>query len=75
MKELMRNMDHMYILYQNESQLVIEVLCGGIGMFEVKVALDDDECEKYAEEGEGFLNSLAGDIARDHKKFANRTIN
>ena len=74
MKELIRNQEHMYSLYEDGSRLIIEVLCGGIGMFEVKVVLDKDECDKYAEKGEIFLNTLASDIARDHKRYSDRII-
>ena len=75
MRELLRNMDRMYKLYEDGEQLVLSVVCGGIGMFEAKVVLTDGEKADYEEQGESYLDDLAYDIGKDQSKYADRMIN
>jgi hypothetical protein len=74
MKELIRDVDRMYKLFQDENELVLAVVCGGVGMFEVKVVLNDIEKSKYEELGRPYLDNLAYDIGKNTSKYEERTI-
>jgi hypothetical protein len=74
MKELFRNAEYMYKLYQNGEQLVMSVVCGGIGMYEVRVVLNEEERLQYVESGDSFLNELAYDIAKNTQNYLQRKI-
>lgn len=54
--------------------LEIEVLCGGIGMFTVKVALNQDEASLFRENGKEFIEDRAYRIAKDPERYEQRRI-
>ena len=67
--------EQMYRLFRNEhGQLGIAVLSGGIGMYEVKMLLTQEEQVAYAAGGKRFLDELAFDVARHGKKYEPRTF-
>jgi hypothetical protein len=44
---------------EEDGALVLEVLCGTVGMFEVRVRFSDEQRAAYAHEGEAFVRRLA----------------
>ena len=52
----------------------LKVLCGGIGAFEVCIALTAEEVERYVELGDSFVEKLALDIQRSPQTFASRAF-
>jgi hypothetical protein len=42
-----------------DGALVLEVVCGTVGMFEVRVRFSDEQRATYAREGEAFVRRLA----------------
>ncbi len=42
-----------------DGALVLEVLCGTVGTFEVRVRFSDEQRAAYAHEGEAFVRRLA----------------
>lgn len=73
MRELFRNERLMYSLSQTEdNELILSVVCGGIGMYEAKINLNDEERHSFESEGETFLDNLASSIARDPESYQGR---
>ena len=64
----------MYRLFEADGQLVIGAMCGGIGMYEVKVLLNDEEKAAYAHEGRTYLERLVLKIQRDPESFRPRWL-
>ena len=74
-KNLLVDQERMYRLFINERcQLGLAVLCGSIGMYEVKLLLDDEELLAYEVGGRTYLNELARDIAANQRKYEARTF-
>lgn len=75
MREILRNADEMYALYDDEAGgLVISVVCGGIGMYQVRIRLTEEEKERFEAVGEDFLTSLARKIAYDDASYSDRKL-
>lgn len=75
MKRIIKNEKHMYFLEEDErGALYLEVLCGRIGMYTVRIELNAEERTGYAEEGEDFLNELARTISWDSTDFLKRQV-
>lgn len=72
MREVFRNQAKMFTLYDDNGHYVLSVVCGGVGMYDVNVPLDSEECASYREEGEAFLETLAYKIARDPNRYRDR---
>lgn len=75
MKEIINNEKYLYTLEENErGSLYLEVLCGGVGMYTVRIELNAEERAGYAEEGEEFLNELARTISWDSTNYLKREV-
>ena len=59
-----------YCLEPDGEQLVLRVLCGGVGLYEVKIVLNEEERQQL--EDEGFLDRLARDVQRDPEAYTRR---
>ena len=67
--------ERMYRLFRNRlGEIGIAVLCGGIGMYEVKLLLNDEERREYEARGRRYLDDLARDVAKNLKKYDDRTF-
>ena len=73
MKEIYRNKEFMYSVSKNEksNDFFIEVACGGIGMYEIKIKLLPEEIETFKNNPEK-LNELAKEIAKKPEYFLKR---
>jgi hypothetical protein len=70
MKELFYSLDHMYGIFLDEktNRHVIEVECGDVGLYGVKVHLTDAEVAMFKKKQDS-LKDLAYEITRDPEKF------
>jgi hypothetical protein len=76
MKEILRNQDKMYALLEDDvGCLVLSAMCGGVGMYEVKVQLTSDEIERYNDGGENYIAELAHAISTNTSKYNDRLVN
>lgn len=70
MKELIKKND--YSLYEDDNgELFIEVVCGSIGLYEVKIKLLQDEVIKYNSDHK-YLDGLAYLISQHPDKYKTR---
>lgn len=75
MKTILVNEKHEYDLLQDESgSLIISVLCGSIGLYDVRIRLNDEELAQYEDEGETFLTRFATTIRKEESSFKGRMI-
>ncbi len=52
-----------YILYKNDdNEYTLSVLCGTVGLYDVKVKLNDEQVNDYLEKGEEYLDLFAQKI-------------
>jgi hypothetical protein len=66
MEMVMRNQDHMFTLYKEGDKLLLEVVCGGIALYPIKIVLNESERTSYFEQGDEFLIRLARRINKEH---------
>lgn len=75
MRELLRNERLMYSLSETDrGELILSVICGGIGMYEARLILDPEERQSFKAEGESFLDNLASSIAKHPDRYQDRMI-
>lgn len=73
MKELIKKSWN-YTLYQKETQLILSVICGTVGLYEVNIILTPEEMELYKKEGIAYTDQLAENIRYDPDKYGERHI-
>ena len=73
MKELIKK-SWDYTLSKDKEKLILNVLCGTIGMFEILIELDKAEIKYYNERGEGFIDELAKKIQSNPESYTKRNI-
>ena len=62
-----------YTLYEAEDdRLVLSVVCGGVGLYEVRVPLTPADVEAYRLSGAAYLDNLCAEVAKDPKRFDDR---
>jgi hypothetical protein len=65
--------DSFYDLRQNrQGKWVLSVLCGGIGMYESTLVLNDEEIEMIEEYGEYYVEKIALDVSTKPEAFGDR---
>ena len=76
MKQLVNNNNEMLTLYETtDKKLVLLVTCGGIGLYEVLLPLDENETEQFYSQGEKYLSSLSYDICKNiESKYKDRAL-
>ena len=69
------NVSREFELYENdEGELELLALCGSIGMYEVKLVLNDEENDQYKTKGNSFIDDLVTKIRKEESKFISRFI-
>ena len=73
-RTLERDQDRMYALIeQDNGDFVLNVVVGGVGMYEVAFTLNADELARYQVEGKPFIDELARDVSKNSQSvFADR---
>lgn len=51
-----------YTFFNQDGQIYLSVVCGGVGIFKIKIQLTDDENLMYKEEGTSYVDKLAKQI-------------
>ncbi len=74
MKKLLENKAKGYELIQSNSELQLNALCGGIGMYISKIILTARESALFCERGEEFIAELASDINKNTAKYQSRLL-
>ena len=74
-EDIFVDQERMYRAFRNDcGEVGIAVLCGGIGVFEVKLLLNEEERQAYETSGRRYLDDLARDVAKNLKKYEDRTF-
>jgi len=73
-KNLVADRQGLYRLFEDEVGLGLGVLCGGVGMYEVKIRLTEAEERRYREVGRGFLENLSKLVRQGREQFRDRWI-
>jgi hypothetical protein len=74
MTVLVHDDDAGFELEQQGEGLVMIVLCGGVGLYEVKFLLNDAERLEYEDRGAEYLRELADDVRRNESEYRPRGI-
>lgn len=61
-----------YTLYKENQNYLLEVVCGGLAIFELKIALNREEINRYLSNGETYIDKLAEKIRKTPDKFLDR---
>ncbi|WP_294304370.1 hypothetical protein [uncultured Chryseobacterium sp.] len=61
-----------YILYKEDQKYLLEVVCGSLGIFELKIVLNSEEINDYLSYGEIYIAELAEKIKNSHAKHLGR---
>jgi hypothetical protein len=65
-----------YTFSRNDTgELVLSVLCGSVGLFEIDIVLNHEETEQYNKNGETSIDQLAGRIRYNPNDWISRKIN
>lgn len=74
-KTLITNSAQMYSLVEQENnQLILNVMCGGIAMFEARVPLTSAEVSLFEKEGDAYLERLAIEVRKNVHSYESRMI-
>jgi hypothetical protein len=71
--EEIKRKDWFYILYRSDEGLLLSVLCGTVGLYEVTVLLTDEEAARYLAD-EGYLDELAAAIRFAPDSYLDRRV-
>lgn len=61
-----------YILYKENQKYLLEVVCGGAAMFELKITLNSEEVNGYLSHGESYIDQLAEKIRNSPGQYLDR---
>lgn len=70
-----RDQERMFDLLEGEDgQLFLDVVCGSVGLFEVRIRLSDEQKGRYEKEGMVYLQELAFRVAKSPDSFKSQVI-
>lgn len=70
MREVHRNDAEAFLVFEDEDgTLVLNVLCGTVGVFEVEVRLTPEQAARVRGEGPDVLIPLARDVVHSPRKY------
>lgn len=58
----------------NGDEYVLNVVCGGMAMFEAKIVLSSEEVRSFQLEGKAFIDLLAMDVSKNTSAYVHRMI-
>lgn len=61
-----------YILYKDDQKYLLEVVCGGAAIFELKITLNSKEIDDYLSHGQIYIDQLAEKIRNSPSQYLNR---
>jgi len=74
MEVILIKKDWDYTLYKKNNQYFLEVICGSVALFEIKIQLNEEEISNYLEKGEVYIEEMARTIQENPSKWKERTI-
>ncbi|MDD9939357.1 MAG: hypothetical protein OXT09_37570 [Myxococcales bacterium] len=74
MAVLIHDADGAFELEQRGDALLMTVLCGGIGLYEIRFPLDASERAEYDARGSQYLRELADEVRRDESSHRARNV-
>lgn len=63
------------LVEEDDGRLMLTVVCGTIGIFEVVIELNEDERTSFLEKGRDFVIDLKNLILEDPMSFSERSMN
>jgi len=63
-----------YSLFESDGNYLLEVLCGGVGMYQLKIWLNASEKESYLKQGDEYIDSLSKSIQRSPNSYKDRSV-
>ncbi len=63
-----------YVLYEANGNLLLSVLSGSVGLFDVNILLHDQQQQAYKTEGSSLIEAIAKEIRENPNKFAEQHI-
>lgn len=63
-----------YSLFENNGKYLLDVLCGGVGMYQLKIWLNTSEKESYLKEGDSYIDRLSKSIQRNPNSYKERNV-
>ena len=75
MKKILSNTRQEYDLFEEQAgTLILSLLCGSIGLYEVRIRLSDAEVVSFRDEGESYLDRLVTQVRQNETAFSDRFI-
>ena len=66
--------DWNYVLYEVNGNLLLSVLSGGVGLFELNVLLNDQQQKEYHENGSSVIEKITEEIRDNQNKYSEKNI-
>ena len=63
-----------YSLFESNGNYLLDVLCGGVGMYQLKIWLNTSEKESYLKLGDEYIDRLSKSIQRNPKSYKDRSV-
>ena len=74
MKRLIEDQESMYFLEESlDGDLIFTVACGGIYVFNLRIALNLEEVDRFRAEGKPFLDDFAFRVSQNPKAYSARS--
>ncbi len=69
MKQVLIHIPWKYTFYEEAGQFILDAICGGVALFEIKHVLSEDQVIKYKGRGAEYIQTLYEEVQSDPKKF------
>jgi hypothetical protein len=63
-----------YSLYENDTDIILSIVCGTVGIFEINIVLNSFEKEQFLVEGDIFIERLVQDVQNKPNLYTSRHI-
>lgn len=60
-----------YVLYKNDDELVLSVVCGTVLLYDVEIKLTEEQKDQFKKEGQKYIDILAEQIRFSPEKYSN----
>jgi len=66
--------DWNYVLYKVNGDLLLSVISGGVGLFELNILLNDQQQKEYEKNGSTIIEQIAKEIRENQNKYSKKNI-
>ena len=63
-----------YVLYESGQNYILSVLCGTVGLYELRIQLNEEEVAMYKADGVGYIENLVKTIQAEPDNYTDRRI-